>query len=151
MWVVGGMQANTETSRSSARARAATTMSIILTATTFMLNNKNPSHTDRLAQYWSDHLRATGQQKPSPRAGRGSSALSSTLKVIKTPFMLSLYWSSFQSSTTGSSRGPRIGRISLPVRTYSGQSQQCLNVKSVGKSCPQSLTSLRQKIAFLCQ
>ena len=27
-WVVGGMQANTETSRSSARARAATTMSI---------------------------------------------------------------------------------------------------------------------------
>ena len=43
------MQANTETSRSSARARAATTMSIILTATTFMLNNKNPSHLDRLA------------------------------------------------------------------------------------------------------
>ena len=27
-WVVGGMRANTETSRSSARARAATTMSI---------------------------------------------------------------------------------------------------------------------------
>ena len=36
-WVVGGMRANTETSRSSARARAATTMSTVLKLKRFFL------------------------------------------------------------------------------------------------------------------
>ena len=40
-WLVGGMRANTETSRSSARARAATTMSIQCFSPDFVTENKN--------------------------------------------------------------------------------------------------------------